>query len=95
MAPRTRLLAFGSAAGLVVIGALCLLVINGFTGQLLAICLISAGLGAAVLLVFLEVGLSEDRERAEEEEQRRRTARSIQMQPRRRRRLPRRPRRPG
>jgi hypothetical protein len=65
-------------------------VIEGVTGQVLAITLITLGLGGALLLLFFEVGLSEDRERAREDERRRRRA-----QPRRRLRLPRRPRRPG
>jgi hypothetical protein len=42
-------------------------VFPGLTGQLLALVLISLGLGAIVLLVFYEVGLSEDKERAAEE----------------------------
>jgi hypothetical protein len=47
--------------------------VAGLVGQILTIALISAGLGGGVLLVFLEVGLSEDRERiAREERQRRR-----------------------
>jgi uncharacterized membrane protein len=37
---------------------------GGLTGQLLAIALITLGLGGALLLAFFEVGLSEDRERA-------------------------------
>ena len=39
----------------------------GLTGQLLALVLISVGLGAVVLLVFYEVGLSEDKDRAAEQ----------------------------
>jgi uncharacterized membrane protein len=50
---------------LVVAGALCGVLIGGLTGQVLLIALITAGLGGALLLVFLEVGLSEDRERDE------------------------------
>lgn len=61
------MLAFGLAAVLVVAGALCLALIDGVTGELLAIALMSAGLGGAVILVFLEVGLSEDRARARED----------------------------
>ena len=68
MAGRARILAFGSAALLVVAGALCAALIGGLTGQVLAIVLISLGLGGAVLLVFFEVGLSEDRERARDED---------------------------
>jgi len=72
--PRNRVLAFGSAAAAVVAGALCAVFVSGLTGSVLAITLITGGLGAALLLVFLEVGLSEDRERAREEEQRRKRA---------------------
>ena len=68
MTRRARILAFGSAAGLVVAGALCAALIEGLLGQVLAIALITAGLGGALLLLFYEVGLSEDRERAREQE---------------------------
>ena len=70
MTPRARVFAFGSALGLVVIGGLSALVIGGYTGEVVGLTLGSLGLGAVVLLVFLEVGLSEDRERAEDEERR-------------------------
>jgi hypothetical protein len=73
MAPRSRVIAFGSAALLVVAGALCLALVGGLTGQVLAIVLMSLGLGGAVTLAFLEVGLSEDRERAREQERRHRS----------------------
>jgi hypothetical protein len=68
MTPRLRLLAFGSCAALVVAGGLCAALVPGVAGEVLTIVLMSAGFGGAVLLVFLEVGLSEDRERAEEED---------------------------
>jgi hypothetical protein len=74
VASRTRIGAFGSVAVLVVTGAMCAVLVGGLTGQVLAIALISTGLGAALLLVFLEVGLSEDRERAGDEERRGRRA---------------------
>ena len=93
MAPRARLLAYGSAAVLVVAGALSAALISGLTGQLLTIVLLSLGLGGAVLLGFFEIGLSEDRDRAREEERRRR--RAAQRSPRRRLALKRPPRRPG
>jgi hypothetical protein len=60
---RSRLLSFGTAGLVVVAGAACGAVIGGGTGQLLALVLISVGLTVATGLVFLEVGLSEDRER--------------------------------
>jgi hypothetical protein len=66
VAPRSRLVAFGSAAILVVAGVLSGVLAGGLLGQLLAIVLVSLGLGGAVLLVFLEVGLSEDRARVRE-----------------------------
>jgi hypothetical protein len=66
VARRTRILAFGSAAALVVVGAMCAILVGGLNGEVLAIALVSLGLGGTVLLVFLEVGLSEDRERARE-----------------------------
>jgi hypothetical protein len=63
MAPRARVLAFGSAAALVVAGSICAVLVDGILGEAIAIALIALGLGAVVLLLFLEVGLSEDRER--------------------------------
>jgi hypothetical protein len=89
--PRARVLAFGSAAALVVAGAICAIVVAGLTGEVLAIALITLGLGAVVLLLFLEVGLSEERALAMEERRRRDRATDD-----RRRRRPRRwPRRPA
>jgi hypothetical protein len=90
VAPRARVLSFGSAAAVVVAGAVCGLVVDGTAGEAAAIGLMMLGLGAVVLLLFLEVGLSEDRERAEDARERRRGL----VHPRRRLRLPRRPRRP-
>jgi hypothetical protein len=74
VAPRTRVLAFGSAAALVVAGSICAALVGGLTGEVLAIALITLGLGAVVLLLFLEVGLSEERELASEEKRRRQRA---------------------
>ena len=64
-------MAFGSAAALVVAGVICAILVAGVTGQALTIGLITVGLGGALLLIFLEVGLSEDRDRARSEERRR------------------------
>lgn len=94
MERRPRILAFGSAGLVVLAGAACGILIGGVLGSSLAIALISLGLGAALLLVFFEVGLSEDHEREREEEQRRRLA-ARPKHSRRQRLLPRRPRRPG
>jgi hypothetical protein len=90
VAPRLRVLTFGSAAALVVAGSICAAVVSGLTGEVLAIALITLGLGAAVLLTFLEVGLSEERELAREEKRRRQRAtdRKRRLRPRRRQRRP-------
>jgi hypothetical protein len=72
---RARVLAFGSAGGLVLAGGIAAALIHGLIGQLLTIVLISVGVGGAVLLLFVEVGLSEDRERARDEEARGRRSR--------------------
>jgi hypothetical protein len=70
--PRWRALSFGSAAALVVAGSICAGVVDGRTGDAIGIALITLGLGAVVLLLFLEVGLSEEREVAREEQRRQR-----------------------
>jgi hypothetical protein len=67
-------LSFGSASTLVVAGSICAVLVGGLTGEVLAIALITLGLGAVVLLMFLEVGLSEERELAREEKRRRQRA---------------------
>ncbi len=67
-------------------GGLCRVVFGGFAADLVAITVISLGLGAIVLLVFYEVGLSEDREREREDAARaRRAERKHPSQPRERR----------
>jgi hypothetical protein len=64
MSRRSRIVGFGSAALLVVAGGACAAVFSPGLGEALALVLISLGGILAVSLVFLEVGLSEDRERA-------------------------------
>ena len=59
-------MAFGLAAAFVIAGALCAALTTGDTGQLVGLALIGTGAVLATGLVFLEVGLSEDRERARE-----------------------------
>jgi len=89
-----RLLAFGTAAALVIAGAACAALLAGVVGEVLTIVLMSAGLAGALLLVFLEVGLSEERDLARDEERRRAVRRQslhLRRGPRRRQ-LPRRPR---
>jgi hypothetical protein len=67
MTRRNRLLAFGSSVALIVLGAIADDVFGGITGEAVAIALVSLGGIALVSLVFLEIGLSEDRERAREQ----------------------------
>ena len=87
------MIAFGSAGVLVVAGVVCAVFVGGLTGQVLTISLLLAGLGGALLLLFLEVGLSEDRQRARDE-QRRRERTESRADTQHRLRLGRRPRRP-
>ena len=90
MTNRARVLSFGSAGALVVAGGICGAVINGLTGDLLMIGLLMVGLGGALLLAFLDIGLTEEHDRAREEQALRR-----RVERQRRLRLPRRPRRPS
>ena len=90
MTNRARVMSFGSAGALVVAGGICGVVVNGLTGDLLMIGFLMVGLGGALLLAFLDVGLTEERDRAREEQALRR-----RVERQRRLRLPRRPRRPG
>jgi hypothetical protein len=91
---RMRIVAFGAAAILVLAGTACAVFVGGVTGEVATVVLMSAGLAGALLLVFLEIGLSEERDLAREQERRRRRQRrSLQAIRRARRRD--RPRRPG
>jgi hypothetical protein len=67
MSRRSRFGWFGSAALLVVLGVAFAVALSGTAGQVIAFVLIALGLVLATSLVFLEVGLSEDRDRAREE----------------------------
>lgn len=91
MTPRWRVIAYGSAAALVVAGSICAAVASGRAADAVAIALITLGLGAVVLLVFYEVGLSEEKELAKEEKRRQRAQRAAAEPRRRPRRWPRRP----
>jgi hypothetical protein len=68
---RARILAFGAAAALT-LGGVAAAVAGGLVGQVLAIAGITFGLGGALLLLFYEVGLSEDRDLARQARRRRR-----------------------
>ena len=64
MTSRQRIASFGVAVALVAGGIVSAVAVTGTTGQVLALVLIGVGLVLVVSLVFLEVGLGEDRERA-------------------------------
>jgi hypothetical protein len=67
---RRRILAYGGAVVLTVAG-FGSAALGGLAAQVVAIALVSAGMGGALLYAFYEVGVSEDRDRAEEERQKR------------------------
>jgi hypothetical protein len=77
MSRRSRIVGFGSAALLVVLGGVCSVVLSGLASDL-ALGVLGLGVVLAVSLVFLEVGYSEDRERAREQAAR---ARGTERQP--------------
>ena len=72
MSRRARVLSFGSALLAIVLGTILGPVVGGITGEAISLALVSLGGIAIVSLAFLEIGLSEDRERAREEALRRR-----------------------
>lgn len=63
MSKRSRLLAFGLAGLLVLAGIVGAIGFRSIFGQILSLVLVGLGLVLATGFVFLEVGLSEDRER--------------------------------
>jgi hypothetical protein len=67
---RARILAYGAAA-LLTLGGVAAAIAGGLVGQVLAIAGITFGLGGALLLLFLEVGLSEERDLARKQRRRR------------------------
>jgi hypothetical protein len=64
---RRRILAYGGAVVLTLAGFVSA-ALGGLAGQVAGIALVSLGLGGALIFGFYEVGLSEDRARAEEED---------------------------
>src|SRR5437588_3730258 len=80
MTKRGRVFWYGLAALLLVAGVALAVAISGTLGQVLGFVLIAFGLIVATSLVFLEVGLSEDRERQRERQARERQARERQAQ---------------
>jgi hypothetical protein len=61
---RTRMIRYGGSIFLVFAGICCGALIRGSTGGTLATVFVGLGLVGVVSLVFYEVGLTEDRERA-------------------------------
>ena len=70
MALGTRIAAFGSTILMVIAGIVCAFAFSDETGQFVGYVLIGVGLTLATGLVFLGVGLSEDREREREARER-------------------------
>jgi hypothetical protein len=68
MASRTRVVAYGSAALVFLAGVACAVLVDGLTGEVLTIVLMSVGLAGALLFVFLDIGLGEERDLARERE---------------------------
>ena len=62
---RWRASRYGASVGLAVIGAVCAVAIPGTLGGTLATLLIGVGLVGVLSLVFYEIGLSEDHDRAQ------------------------------
>ncbi len=84
MTARGRIFTYGPAALAVVVGVVCGAVIQGETGGLLATILGGLGLVAITGLIFMEVGLSEDRERERETRAREREVRAREREERKR-----------
>ncbi|HTX30129.1 MAG TPA: hypothetical protein VMD09_02025 [Solirubrobacteraceae bacterium] len=74
MSRKGRAIGYGSALLLVLVGVGVGISFGGTVGQVAALVLVGLGLVQAVALVFYEVGLSEDRERAQEEAKKRKAA---------------------
>ena len=74
MSRRARILAYGAAAALT-FGGVAAAIAGGLVGQVLAIAGITFGLGAALLLLFYEIGVSEERDRARRQRRRSRPPR--------------------
>jgi hypothetical protein len=64
MTRRNRVLGFGGCLLALLLGPIVGTLVGGVTGEAMEIALASLGGIALVSLVFLEIGLSEDRERA-------------------------------
>jgi hypothetical protein len=84
MSWRNRVLSFGGAGLVLALAAVAGPLLGGITGEAVAIALACLGGIAIVSLVFLEIGLGEDRERARErsrEDEERARERAVQRPP--------------
>ena len=68
MSRRTRTLRYGAAIAVTLVGIACGALIPGSAGGTAATVLIGIGLVGVVSLIFYEVGLTEDRDRAREQQ---------------------------
>ena len=75
MTRRGRVLSFGGAIAMMVAGAIAGAILGGITGEAVAIAFVSVGAIAVISLIFLEVGMSEDRAREREAREARRAQR--------------------
>jgi hypothetical protein len=64
LSPRTRTLRYGAAIAVALVGVACGAIIPGTAGGTAATVLVGIGLVGIVSLIFYEVGLTEDRDRA-------------------------------
>ena len=71
MPTRTRRLAFGAAGLLVLAGFLLIVLVDGVTADVIGFVVFSVAAIGAIALGFLEIGLSEERQRARDAERRR------------------------
>jgi hypothetical protein len=62
--PSARAIRYGAAIAVVVVGILCGAIIPGTLGGTVCTAVVGVGLVAVVSLVFYDVGLTEDRDRA-------------------------------
>jgi hypothetical protein len=62
--PSARALRYGVAVAIVIVGILCGAIIPGTTGGTICTAVVGIGLVGVVSLVFYDVGLTEDRDRA-------------------------------
>jgi uncharacterized membrane protein YfcA len=72
LAKQQRIRWYGSAAALMAVGVIAGFAVSGLVGDIIRLTLLTLGMGWVLLLVFYEIGLSEDKARAKEDEERRR-----------------------